>query len=81
MVRLLDLALDDLTGNLDSHAADLVFQVIDSLLAFLGNVCLCRSADGRSLGLGFADDLFLALPGAAVASRSIVSRSSLMRCR
>ena len=37
MVRLVDLALHDLTGNLDSHAADLVFQVVDSLLAFLCN--------------------------------------------
>ena len=64
MVRLVDLALHDLTGNFDSHAADLVFQVVDSFLAFLGNVCLRRSADGRRLSPGLADDLLLALLGA-----------------
>ena len=64
MVRLVDLALHDLTGNFDSHAADLIFQVVDSLLAFLGNVCLRRSADGRRLSPGLADNLLLALLGA-----------------
>ena len=64
MVRLVDLALHDLTSNFDSHTANLVFQVVDSLLAFLGDVCLRRSADGRRLSPGLADDLLLALLGA-----------------
>ena len=51
MIRLPDLAFHDLARDFDSHAADLVFQVVDSLLAFLCNVSLRRCAYGCSLGL------------------------------
>ena len=60
MVSLFDLALDHLGGDLHRHTADLVLDLVDSLLALLRNVGLGLLLEGSGLCAGLAQQLFAA---------------------
>ena len=63
MIGFVDLAFDHLTGDLHGHAANLVLQVVHSLLALLRNISLGCRTDGRGLAAGFVEDVLFPLLG------------------
>ena len=63
MIGFVDLAFDHLTGNLHGHAANLVLQVVHSLLALLRNIGFGCRTDGRGLAAGFVEDVLFPLLG------------------
>ena len=64
MVRLVDFALNYLACNINSNAANFIFQVVDCFLAFLCNISFGSGTQGGCFGTGLTNNFFFALLGA-----------------
>ena len=57
MILFIDLTLDDLGGNIDGNARNLVFELVHGFLLLLLDLCVRLLHQAGSLALGVADDL------------------------
>ena len=78
MILCIDLTLDDLGGNIDGNARNLIFELVHGFLLFLLDLCVRLLHQAGSLGLGITDN-FLTVK-LRLAGRALDDIGSLRLC-